>query len=135
MIRVWTRAGKMTFADADSYSITPVPPSNPMTPTNWVLEHDWMEPLPGSLKIYRDSSDSDYDGHEMLAWFAPGGWIGLDFTESEPQAQQIPEPMGFRGPRREPEYGSDEPHGPRTTSRALPKTTSLPIPKTTPVER
>lgn len=135
MIRVWTRAGHMTFEDADAYSITPVPSPNPMTPTNVILEHDWREPLPGSLKIYRVSPDPDYDGHEMLAWFAPGGWFGLDFTDSEPHAKQIPEPMGFQGPKREAEHGGDEPRGSRTTSRSAPRTTSLPTPTTTPVER
>jgi len=137
MIRVWTRAGHLSFEDADSYSITPVPSPNPMTPTNVILQHDWREPLPGSLKIYRVSPDPDYDGHEMLAWFAPGGWIGLDFTESDPPAKQIPEPMGFRGPKREePERDrDDEPRGLTTTSRPLPETKSVPTPKTTPVER
>jgi hypothetical protein len=109
MIRVWTLAGHLTFADADSYSISPIPPSNPMAPTSAVLQYNFLETLPGSLKIWRVSPDPDVDEHEMLAWFAPGGWIGLDFTDIEPEPEQIPEPkLGFQPPTLE----EGKPRGP-----------------------
>lgn len=103
MIRVWTRAGYQTFEDADAFSITPVPPPNPMTPTNVVVHYDYREPLPGSLKVWRVSPDPDRNEHDMLAWFAPGGWFGLDFRESEPHPVQIKEPIGFQRPSPEEE--------------------------------
>jgi hypothetical protein len=102
MIRVWTVGGELEFADADAYSISPMPPLNPMTPTTYVLQYDYTETLPGSLKIWRDSPDPERNTHELIAWFAPGGWIGLDFRD-EPPAEQIPEPrpLGFQPPKRE----------------------------------
>jgi hypothetical protein len=103
MIRVWTRAGHLTFEDADAYSISPIPqppvPSNTLTAVS--MTYQVPDTLPGSLKIWRVSPDPEVNQHEMLAWFAPGGWIGLDFRESEPHAMQIKEPIGFQGPKRE----------------------------------
>ncbi len=103
MIRVWTLAGHLTFEDADAYSISPVPPPpSPNLNANVVLQYSVPETLPGSLKIWRVSPDPDINQHEMLAWFAPGGWIGLDFTD-EAEAEQIPEPrpVGFQAPKPE----------------------------------
>lgn len=98
VIKVWTAVGLKIFEQADAYSVSPVPPPPGTFSTNVIVsDYVFPETLPGSLKIWKLGPDGNPS--ELVAWFAPNGWIGLDFTEP---VAQIPEPKhyGFQPPKK-----------------------------------